>query len=210
MTNFEQAQSPTMLIFEPINRVNNNDTDYSNYQASDAIKHGNLYGATFGFGNQGLSLADQNPPPSTCASNWCNNFLANFPQGSPLELQQIANSDAFDGTCSGGCNPGGESGDLRVWLPFAVTSHMNVMELYSVDADLAYDPNFCILTGSPCGAGSYNSLNGLTTTQQHDYFQGDGTNTGVGLGHSCASGTQSGANGNCDYSKYINAAHGAH
>jgi len=209
MTNFEQAQSPTMLIFEPINRVDGtaNDPNYPNYEASDAVKHGNVYGATFGFGSQGLSAADNGV---SCASNWCNLFLGTFSQGSPLELQQIANSNPFDDTCGSGCNPGGESGNLRVWLPFAVSSHLNVLELYSLDADLAYDPNFCVLTGSPCDTGSYGALNGLTTTQQHDYFQGAGTNTGVGLGPSCATGTQGGANGNCEYSKKINEAQGYH
>jgi hypothetical protein len=107
MTTFEQAQSPTMLIFEPINRVNSDDTDYSNYEAKDAIAHSNAYGATFGFGSQGLSLNDKLNPP--CASNWCNLFGDYYARGSPLELQQIANTDPTDQTCGTNCKPGGES-----------------------------------------------------------------------------------------------------
>jgi hypothetical protein len=211
MTNFEQAQSPTMLIFEPINRVNGNDADYSNYEAQDAIAHSNAYGATFGFGSQGLSLADFNSPP--CASNWCILFGYYYAQGSPLELQQIANSDPFDELCSSGCVPGGESGDLRAWLPLAVTGHMNVLELYSVDADLAYDPYFCYLSGTTCVSGSYTSLNGLTVAQQYNYFNqtGTGSNNGVGIGDACGGNPQgSNAVGNCQYSTAINKAQGYH
>lgn len=59
-------------------------------------------------------------------------------------------------------------------------------------------------------SGSYGSLNGLTATQQYDYFQGTGTNVGVGLGAVCGGNPQSGANGNCQYSTKISAAHGYH
>ena len=226
MTNFEQAQSPPMLIFEPINRVGGDDTDYSNHEAKDAIAHSNTYGGTFGFGSQGLSLYDSDLwPLSPCASNWCVNFNSYVGQMSPLELQQIANSDPTDQTCGSGggnCKPGGDSGDLRVWLPFAYQSrHLNVLELYSVDADLAYDPQFCVLNSGAtmCISGSYGSLNGLSTAQQLKFFQPDATypppdKSGAGLGNtnSCytGSGLQTGALGDCSYSTTINAAHGYH
>lgn len=226
MTNFEQAQSPPMLIFEPINRVGTDDTDYSNYEAKDAIAHGNTYGATFGFGSQGLSLYDSLQwPLNPCASNWCVLFNTYYAQGSPLELQQIANSDPTDQNCGTGganCVPGGDSGDLRVWLPFAVGSrHMNVLELYSVDADLAFDPQFCVLNmgATMCITGSYGSLNGLSAAQQLKFFQPDATppppdKSGVGLGNtnSCYTGPglQSSALGDCSYSTAINTAHGYH
>lgn len=224
MSDFEQAQSPTMLIFEPINRVAGDDINYSNYEAKDAIAHSNGYGGTFGFGSQGLSLYDS--VASTCASNWCTEFNTYFAQGSPLELQQIANSDPTDQNCGTGganCKPGGDSGDLRVWLPFAVTGHMNVLELYSVDADLAFDPQFCVLNANmpptACIGGSYTSLNGLSAAQQLKFFQPDATpppadKSGVGLGNtnSCYTGTglQSSALGDCSYSAAINTAHGYH
>jgi hypothetical protein len=229
MTNFEQAQSPTMLVFEPINRVNGDDADYPNYEAKDAIAHSNTYGGTFGFGSQGLSLYDsiQFPLGHACASNWCGNFNTYYAQGSPLELQQIANSDPTDQSCGSGgvnCIPGGDSGDLRVWLPFAVgppSRHLNVLELYSVDADLAFDPQFCVLNvgATMCISGSYGSLNGLSAAQQLKFFQPDATypppdKSGVGLGNtnSCytGSGLQTGALGDCSYSTAINAAHGYH
>ena len=143
-----------------------------------------------------------------CASDWCKMFGDYYAQGSPLELQQIANSDPNDETCGTGganCAPGLESGDLRVWLPFAVTEKMNFLELYSVDADLAFDPYFCDLSMSSCGSGSYTSLNGLTGTQQYDYF------LLVGLGDICGSNPQgSAATGNCQYSGAITLAQGYH
>jgi hypothetical protein len=226
MTNFEQAQSPTMFIFEPINRVDGtvNDPNYPDYEAGDAVKHGNVYGATLGFGSQGLSLYDNSLYPlSPCASNWCVNFNNNYAQGSPLELQQIANSDPTDQDCGSlgsNCVPSGDSGNLRVWLPFAVNGrHLNVLELYSVDADLAFDPQFCLLSGGMCGPGSYASLNGLSAAQQLKYFQPDAgppapDKSGVGLGnyHSCYTGTglQGSAQGDCSYRDAINAAHGYH
>jgi hypothetical protein len=216
MTKFEQAQSPTMLIFEPITAVAMDNTDYSNVEASDAISRSNAYGETFGFGNQGLSLYDrsQTIAGNPCSSNWCALFTSNSPQGSPLELQQVANSDPTDSTCGTGgtnCLAGGDSGDLRVWLPFAVSENMNVLELYSVDADLAFDPNFCVLSGTSCTTGSYASLNGLSAAQQYEFFQPNGTSgSGVGLGHTCPGSTQSSANGDCSYSTTINAQHGYH
>jgi len=211
MTNLEQSQSPTMLIFEPLNRVNGDDTDYSNYQAKDAIAHCNAYGITYGFGSQGLSLNDKLNNPS-CASNWCTLFSVDYyPQGSPLELQQIANSDPFDSTCSSGCIVGTDSGDLRVWLPFAVTEKANVIELYSVDAELAYDPYFCNVVAGACGSGSYASLNGLSAAQQYDYFNDTGPPAGVGIGQACGGNPQGAvAVGNCQYSIAINQAHGSH
>ncbi|MGA7218508.1 MAG: hypothetical protein WBX38_09345 [Candidatus Sulfotelmatobacter sp.] len=90
-----------MLVFEPINIVGTDYIDYANYEAQDAIAHSNVYGATSGFGSQGLSAYDQVASP-TCASNWCVLFGDYYAQGSPLELQQIANSDPFDPTYGSG------------------------------------------------------------------------------------------------------------
>jgi hypothetical protein len=93
---------------------------------------------------------------------------------------------------------------------------MNVVELYSVDADLAFDPQFCFLISGNCGSGSYTSLNGLSSAQQLKYFQPDGIDpkSGVGLGNTnlCYTGTglQATALGYCSYRDAINAAHGYH
>ncbi len=217
MTNFEQSQSPAMQIFEPINVVGSNNTDYSDFEAADAIAHGNLFGSTFGFGSQGMSLLDVLNPLS-CVSNWCNSFGTYFPRGSPLELQQIANSDPTDSTCGGGgtCTPTGDSGDLRGWLPFVVSKHATILELYSVDADLAFDPNYCVLNSTPtphCDTGSYGALNGLTTAQQLKFFQPTVTphdGSGVGLGNGCGGNPQTAARGDCSYMSTINAQHGYH
>jgi hypothetical protein len=216
MTDFQQSQSPTMLMIEPINLVGTDNADYPNYEAKDAIAHASVYGGRSGFGSQGLSAYDSFTSP-TCASNWCILFGDYFAQGGPLELQQIANSDPYDETCGtlgSNCGPGLESGDLRVWLPFAVGKQMNILELYSLDAELAFDPVFCYLNSPPtaCMSGSYTSLNALTTTQQFQYFQGTIASPGVGLGYPCYTGTgyQSSATGGCNYSTTINLQHGYH
>src|SRR5712691_4698055 len=189
----------------------------------DALAHVNGYGSANGFGSQGLSLYDElQYPIGHCASDWCSQFDQSYTAGSPLELQQVANSNPFDSDCGGAggpsCNNNGDSGDLREWLPFAVTRHMTVLELYAVDADLAFDPCFCALScsgGSCTSCGGANSsctgsfsLNSLTPAQQFNYFQGDGTpaHSGVGLGHCDSSQTQSNAAGLCSYRDSIRAA----
>ncbi|MGA7218509.1 MAG: hypothetical protein WBX38_09350 [Candidatus Sulfotelmatobacter sp.] len=87
---------------------------------------------------------------------------------------------------------------------------MNVLELYAVDAELAFDPAFCFLNSgaTACTTGSYTSLNGLTTIQQLQYFQS------VGLGNTnlcyTGPGLQTSATGNCQYSQTIDLQHGYH
>ncbi len=222
MTDFEKAQTPAIQLLQPLNVVDNNYTDYPDWEAQDAVAHANGYGIVDGFGSQGLSLKDKLLPPPTnhCASDWCAMFSA-YNRGNPLELQQIANSDPSDTTCGGppnyaNCNPNGDSGNLNDWLPFATQQGVNILELYAVDAELAFDPCFCVLNSSNCGSspngscthGSYTALNGLDTTQQVNFFQS------VGLGYQThcnpqeTSQTQTNAIGNCSYRDTINKEHG--
>ncbi len=218
MTDFERAQRSASPVLQPLNVVNGDYANYPDYQAQDAVAHANGYGFVDGFGSQGLSLKDYLVfGTSQCASDWCAMF-STYNRANALELQQIANSDPTDTTCGGGptypnCTPTGDAGDLTTWLPFAAQHGMNVLELYTVDAELAYDPCFCVLSGTNCGTGSnagcthgsFTALNGWTATQQHDFFQS------VGLGYtgcSPASGqTQTTAGGTCSYRDTINQQH---
>jgi hypothetical protein len=98
----------------------------------------------------------------------------------------------------------------------------DVIDSGAVDADLAFDPYFCDLggasacstTSATCNAStSFGYVNGLNSTQQCQYFQGDGgANTGVGLGYSGCSPSsgqpQTTAAGNCSYRDKINLYHG--
>lgn len=89
--------------------------------------------ASFGiaFGNEGMEASDITNYPY-CASDWCSLF--NQYTGSvPLELQTIAQS-----------SPEGRPpvGSLVTLLPFAVSHHATVLEIYSNDWLLAFDPNY--------------------------------------------------------------------
>lgn len=84
-----------------------------------------------GFGNQGLEASDIKNYP-TCSTDWCNLFNQYAGQV-PLELQTVALS-----------NPQGNPpvGSLTKLLPFAVSHHATVLEIYCDDWLLGFDPNY--------------------------------------------------------------------
>src|SRR6266496_5225877 len=142
----------------------------------------------------------------------------------PLELQQIAISDPSNKTCPGSsCGvPPGVAGDLRLWLPYAISNHASVIEMYYRDLALAFDVNYCTMqdgTNTRCIAGYTTQANSnITTTQQWQWFSaGDGGNLahGVGQGSNCPSCPGPSCpggigHGDCTYADAINAAHGLH
>jgi hypothetical protein len=108
--------------------------------------------------------------------------------------------------------PPGDSGDLRVWLPYAVTNHMTTLELYYLDAGLALTRTtvgvsrallpFVVSVGYIVGSNTF-----LTTTLQATFMND------VGQGSNCpggGSGAGGASTGNCAYATTINNAHGAH
>lgn len=87
--------------------------------------------AGIGFGSQGLQAKDITNYPS-CTSDWCNLF--NQYTGSvPLELQTIAQSDPTGA---------GQTGSLVPLLPFAISHHAQILEIYYEDWLLAFDPAY--------------------------------------------------------------------
>ena len=93
------------------------------------------------------------------------------------------------------------TGDLRPLLPFAVSHHMTILELYNLDALLAYDPNYCVLplVGGLCGSGSIQIPSMvLPPAAQPVYFQAVGQPG------------QSGATGDGSYASAINQTEGQH
>ena len=84
-----------------------------------------------GFGNQGWELNDVLNYPH-CGNNWCVLF-DQYAGQVPLELQTIALSDPTN-------NP--PVGSLVTLLPFAVSHHATVFEIYTDDWLLAFDPNY--------------------------------------------------------------------
>lgn len=84
-----------------------------------------------GFGSQGLEQSDITNYPN-CTANWCNLF-AQFAGQAPLELQTYLQS-CPDGTCT--------TGSLVNLVPFAVSHHASVLEIYYQDWLLAFDPSY--------------------------------------------------------------------
>jgi hypothetical protein len=201
---FVQAQSPKMLILDPLNASGTGapgdpkDFSYADSEEAIAVAHKNASGLVNGFGSQGLQASDiTNYPSNDCASDWCNLFNSNVQANNNLELQpeSLSAPVAIAGTNS-------PTGDLRPLLPFAVARHMTILELYNLDALLAYDPNYCVLTGTPGACDPNGSVSipviQLPAGDQYTYFQAVGQ-TG-----------QSGATGDGSYAAVINSTEGQH
>jgi len=82
-----------------------------------------------GFGSQGLQQSDITNYPN-CTANWCNLF-AQFTGQAPLELQTYLLS-CPDNSCT--------TGSLVNLVPFAVSHHATVLEIYYQDWLVAFDP----------------------------------------------------------------------
>jgi hypothetical protein len=199
--NFIQQQNPMIQILDPLNEAGSPvDNTYGAAEAQIAVSHQNAAGKVNGFGSQGLRASDipnYTQSADGCASDWCAMFNNYYTAGYPLELQQI---DLSDPTAS--LNPQSETGDLRPLLPFAVQRHMTILELYSFDALLAYDPNYCVLTVPDTGVCAAGSIEIPPTTlppaDQNPYFQLVGQ------------AGQTGAKGDGSYATVINQTQGAH
>ena len=95
------------------------------------IEAANAVPQKIALGNEGLEASDITNYP-ICSGDWCN-LWALYKGKIPLELQTIAASDPTG-------NP--PVGSLTTILPFAVTHGATVMEVYTVDWLLAFDPNY--------------------------------------------------------------------
>jgi hypothetical protein len=198
---FVQAQNPKMQIIDPLNETGSGataDTTYGSDEAGIAVQYKNASGQTNGIGSQGLQASDVTNYDNgdACTSDWCGAFSSYYQTGIPLELQTASLSApvAIAGTNSA-------TGDLRPLLPFAVDRAMTILELYSYDALLAYDPNYCVLpaVNGLCGAGSVQIPTiTLPLANQLPYFQAVGQPG------------QSGATGDGSYATVINQTEGQH
>lgn len=199
-----QAQKPAMLILDPLNAAGSGTTDdpkdfsYADAEEAIAVAHKNAAGVVNGFGSQGLQASDiTNYPGSDCASDWCALFNADYLSNNNLELQTLSLSAPVP--ISGTMN---STGDLRTLLPFAVDRHMTILELYNLDALLAYDPNYCVLNvpdNGLCGPGSVEiPVIVFPPANQEPYFQAVGQPG------------QSGAKGDGSYAAVINNTEGQH
>lgn len=198
---FVQSQNPKMQILDPLNEAGsgaNADVSYADDEAQTAVSFKNGAGAANGIGSQGLQVSDVTnyAAGGNCTSDWCGAFKTYAKIGIPLELQPLGLSAPvqLSGTSQ-------STGDLRTLLPFAVQRHMTILELYYLDALLAYDPNYCVLpaTNGLCGPGSVQiPIIALPPQDQLPYFQAVGQPS------------QSGATGDGSYAKVINSTEGQH
>jgi hypothetical protein len=189
------------------------DVSYGTAEAEISVQYTGGDGRVFGFGSQGAQQSDVN----NCAgasSDWCNQFNQ-FWAGGPsyknteFELQQIdCSNPTGGGNSSDGCFQGGfpgKTGDLRTLLPWLTSNHVTIIELYNQDALLAYDPNFCNVSGGTCVNSSPGDWFGsnLSAGTQYSFY------TTVGQGATCSGGAGTGT-GDCSYATALNAAHGSH
>lgn len=182
LDNYIAGLAPHFQVLDPLNpgwTVSSPDYSWPDQAAANAYATTNALGQRNGFGSQGLQMADianfSLTPPPYCAADWCSLFNTYWlgglsPGNQPLELQQIDCSDPtavysgvnwVSGQSGLACGQlaGGKSktGDFRVLLPFVKLKHATLYEIYQVDLLLAYDPTYCVLSGSTCGIGSVNN-----------------------------------------------------
>jgi len=200
---FVQAQNPKMQILDPLNQAGTGasvDPTYGTAEAGIAVAHSNASGTVNGFGSQGMQASDiTNYDNSTyCSSDWCGTFNTYYQTNNNLELQQdgLSAPVAIAGTDSA-------TGDLRPLLPFAVERHMDILELYNLDALLAYDPNYCVLTVPDTGVCTPANSISIPTIElplgdQYAYFQAVGQPG------------QTGATGDGSYADVVNSTQGQH
>ncbi|HEX3819133.1 MAG TPA: hypothetical protein VHW45_02315, partial [Candidatus Sulfotelmatobacter sp.] len=203
-------------------------------EAGFAVGSSGVSGLYNGFGSQGLAQSDTAFLPSSCPQltgipNTGNNWGCMFnyywsgaikttakPTTVPLELQQVDCSNpctATSATCSQGTvsdtcfhgGPPGQTEDLRTLYPFATSNYASILELYSQDALLAFDPKFCILSGGSCdlsNAGGGDSFGtSLSAATQYGFFQYVGIGKGTSGTSTCAATynqtPQTGSTGDC-------------
>lgn len=167
-----QSANPLMQIMFAIDAGDpaSRNALYATQEAGIAVSHSNAVGMYNGFGSQGLANSDIGSfvlgncnDASTSAPNTNENWGCMFakywsgatsitnmpavPTTVPLELQQAdcSNPTMFS-MLSTSCvlvTPYGLTLDLRNLYPFATSHYASILELYSQDALLAYDPYFC-------------------------------------------------------------------
>lgn len=137
MTSFEKSVQESVLnssgrvvqLMQALNEFGNPPQyNVTQFEAQNAKSLG------FGFGSQGLSMADLTNYQSggTCTSDWCNNFV-NLLGYVPLELQTIAPTSSSTTSTD-------TAGSLSALIPFALKLHTQIFELYIQDLQTAYDP----------------------------------------------------------------------
>ena len=125
MLNYEATLRSTKQLMVGVTPMGAPNTVVPDYVAPLAVP------MNVGFGSQGLQQSDITNYPN-CTANWCNLF-AQFTGQAPLELQTYLQS-CPDNSCT--------TGSLVNLVPFAVSHHATVLEIYYQDWLLAFDPSY--------------------------------------------------------------------
>lgn len=123
MLNYESTLKSSKQLMVGIDSVDSNSMPDS--EAATAVS------MHMAFGNQGMKANDITNYPH-CSSDWCDLF-DKYTGDVPLELQTIALSSPQN-------DP--PVGSLVNLLPFAVSHHATILEIYCYDWLLAFDPNY--------------------------------------------------------------------
>ena len=123
MLNYEASLHATKQLMVGVTPMGTPNTLVPDYVAPLAVP------MNIGFGSQGLQQSDITNYPN-CTANWCSLF-AQFTGQAPLELQTYLLS-CPDNSCT--------TGSLVNLVPFAVSHHATVLEIYYQDWLVAFDP----------------------------------------------------------------------
>lgn len=125
MLTYESSLNSTVQLMVGVTPMGNPGDQVPDYEAPVAVQNG------IGFGSQGLQASDVNNCAGATA-DWCQLF-GQYTGQVPLELQTYAQS-CPDNSCT--------TGSLVNLIPFAVTNHATIFEIYYQDWLTAYDPNY--------------------------------------------------------------------
>jgi uncharacterized membrane protein len=125
MVDYEGSLHSPIQLMMGLNALGVPDSRLAPWEAPVAVQN------NVGFGSQGLEESDVNNC-SGATSDWCELF-GEYTGQVPLELQTVGQS-CPDNTCA--------TGSLVNLIPFAVSNHTKIFELYYQDWLTAYDPNY--------------------------------------------------------------------
>jgi hypothetical protein len=125
MLNYEGSLNSPVQLMVGVTPMGNPGDQVPDYAAPIAVQNG------IGFGSQGWQISDVNNCVGAVA-DWCELF-AQYSGQVPTELQTYMQS-CPDNSCT--------TGSLVNLIPWAVSNHATVFEIYWQDWLVAYDPNY--------------------------------------------------------------------
>lgn len=125
MLNYEASLHSSKQLMVGVTPMGIPNTQVPNFVAPIAVP------LLLGFGSQGLQQTDIATYPA-CTGDWCNLF-AQYRGQVPLELQTVGQSDPTGA---------GSTGSLVTLVPFAISHHASILEIYYQDWLVAFAPGY--------------------------------------------------------------------